>query len=71
MSYAAVPAAVPASYGQAAPASYGQAAPASYGQAAGASYGQATLNYDNRAWKNICYNNLGNQVDCRKLGKQY
>ena len=27
--------------------------------------------YDNRVWNNICYNNLGNQVDCRNLGKKY
>ena len=27
--------------------------------------------YDNRVWNNICYNNLGNQVDCRNLGKNY
>merc|ERR1719322_1323232 len=65
LAYPAVPANVPAqSYAPAAPAaSYGG------GQLAGHLAGQgAGLNYDSRVWNNQCYNNLGNGVECRKLG---
>ena len=66
-SYAPAPAAPAPSYGAVpAAASYGQAA--SYGgQAAPAPAG---LNYDSRVWNNQCYNNLGDGVECRKLGNQ-
>ena len=65
LAYPAVPANVPAqSYAPAAPtASYGG------GQLAGHLAGQgAGLNYDSRVWNNQCYNNLGDGVECRKLG---
>ena len=72
-SYSAPAPAAPApSYAAQAPSYAAPSYAAVPAAAPAASYGgQATLNYDSRVWNNICYNNLGDGVECRKLGKQY